>query len=367
MRKTVAFITIVILLLPHCTFAYEDTFVSLSINGVVSAPDGTVFIRDGITYADARKLASAMNYTFREFLSDGSAIINSGNLSVCITPGTDYITVADLTGTSIYEYTFHKLSAPCIFTGNSFFITVRDFAKIFNYSLDFDQELLTVYLGNSKKTFVSTPVDDIIGEAQTQLTYEFEGSQLPNEHAYYFQNQAEFALPGFGSGYCWACSYAMLLSNVTSSRITPYDVAQINLRRTTSGAYCYHYDIISEYNVSFVSALPESSRYYGGRDMVSGGTFINNPEKSDLVTIAALREALSLHPEGIMVRYAAFPHTMVAVGFDRDKIIFYDPAPTSSSEYSDTGRYMGVSFEQTCVGKKGFSISDITFMQALKY
>ena len=67
-----------------------------------------------------------------------------------------------------------------------------------------------------------------------------------------------------------------------------------------------------------------------------------------------------------MVRYAGYPHTMVAVGFDHDKIIFYDPAPTSSSEYSETGRYMGVGFEETCVGKKGFSLSDVTFIQAIK-
>lgn len=366
MKRIISFFAIFIFILGVNAFAYEDTFVSLSVNGISQAPDGSVFIRDGITYADARALSEAMNYSFKEYSTHDSALINSGNLSVCITPETDYITVADLTGTSIYEYVFHKLSAPCLYANDKFYIPVRDFAKIFNYSLNFSQELLTVYLDRSQKTFTAAPVEDIIGEAQTEALFIFEGSQLPDGHAYFFQNQAEFALPNFGSGYCWACSYAMLLSNVTFSRITPADVAQINLRRTKSGAYCYHYDIISEYNVSFVSALPESSRYYGGRDMVSGGTFIKNPEKSDTVVIAALREALSLHPEGIMVRYAGYPHTMVAVGFDHDKIIFYDPAPTSSSEYSETGRYMGVGFEETCVGKKGFSLSDVTFIQAIK-
>ena len=99
--------------------------------------------------------------------------------------------------------------------------------------------------------------------------------------------------------------------------------------------------------------------------MISGGTLINNPDKSDAVAAAAIREALALHPEGVMVRYADFPHTMVAVGYSGDTILFNDPAPTSSSAYSETGKYNGVPFEKTCVAKKGFRLADLTFIQAI--
>ena len=80
---------------------------------------------------------------------------------------------------------------------------------------------------------------------------------------------------------------------------------------------------------------------------------------------AALREALLLHPEGVMVRYAGYPHTMVAVAYEGDIILFNDPAPSTSGAYSDTGKYQAVPFAKTCVAAKGFKLSDITFIQAI--
>ena len=58
--------------------------------------------------------------------------------------------------------------------------------------------------------------------------------------------------------------------------------------------------------------------------------------KSEIIKdkIEIIKQALLKHPEGVLVRYAAFPHTMVAIGFTDDVIYFNDPAPTSSSSYS---------------------------------
>ena len=181
---------------------------------------------------------------------------------------------------------------------------------------------------------------------------------------YYFQNQAEFALPNFGSGYCWTTSYAMLISNAKGERITPVDVANVNISSGYNGEYCYHSKIAQSFDVRFVNALPSGSLYYAGREDTSGGTYISNPLKQDDVVRSALREALTLHPEGVMVRYAAYPHTMVAVAFDGDIILFNDPAAPGGS-YSEVGNYHAVPFNQTCVGARGFKLSDITFIQAI--
>ena len=125
-----------------------------------------------------------------------------------------------------------------------------------------------------------------------------------------------------------------------------YEITDRFYRRNSQNfprCYCYHSEIVKAYNVSFASALSVSSPYYAGRDSASGGTYIQNPEKSDAVVREALKEALALHPEGVMVRYAGYPHTMVAVAAENGIILFNDPAPTSSN-YSNTGSYQGVPF-----------------------
>lgn len=372
MRKILAVFLTILIMLPANALAYEDTPVNLVIDGVKTTLSQKPVIRDGVTYADVKSLASVLDYSYKWYDNPKSAIISSKSLSICIVPNEEYITVADLTGTSIYEYVFHKLSAPCVYIGGQLCVAVRDFSQIFNYSVNYNKASNTVYLQTVAHIFTDDSIDITVSDNQTSqiVSPEVEvpdnyTTQLPTNHTYYFQNEEEFQLPNFGSGYCWVCSYAMLISNVKGIRVTPSDIAQINLRRTSNGAYCYHYDITSEYHVYIVSALPETSVYYGGRDMISGGTFINNPQKSDAVVRAALIEALKLHPAGVLVRYADFPHTMVAVGFDGNDVLFYDPAPTSSGSYATDGRYKGVTFDQTCVAAKGFNLSDITFMQAI--
>ena len=64
---------------------------------------------------------------------------------------------------------------------------------------------------------------------------------------------------------------------------------------------------------------------------------------------------------------AAFPHTIVAVGFEGDVILFNDPAPTSSSAYASDGKYQCVPFEQTCIPSRDIPFEEITFIQAISY
>ena len=330
------------------SFAYgEDVSVNFIVNGKNVNFNVSPLIRNGVTYVDLQSLAKSLSLTYTTYPGHDSAVVSSYSKSICFVPGDEYATVSDLTGNSDSEYSYRILTAPCIYINNRICVAARDMAEVFSYSLSFKSDTNTVYFGYSP---------DMLSATTKEAAY---------SKNYFFQNQTEFNLPSYGSGYCWTCSYAMLMSNVTGLRITPADVAAINLTKSSSGAYCYHSEIVKAYNLKFVSALPTDSPYYGGRDGVSGGTLINNPSYDRGIAIAALKEALTLHPEGVMVRYASFPHTMVAVGFEGDIILFNDPAPTSSSSYSDEGRYRCVPFEQTCIPSRGISFEEITFIQAL--
>ena len=348
MKKLCAFFIAAIIAASNIVaFSYEDTPVNMLVNGRQVSFAFSPLIRDGVTYVDAKLLTASLGLSYKAYSTPESVVISNSRTSVCFVPGEEYATVADLGGHNDEEFSYRLLTAPCIYIGKHLAVAARDIASVFGYALGYNKDTATVYFGF----------------APEMISAETRG--LIEGQAYYFQNQAEFNLPSFGSGYCWTCSYAMLISNVTGIRITPADVAAVNLTKSSSGAYCYHSEIVKAFNVRFVSALSESSPYYAGRDSVSGGTYINNPQKDDAVVRAALKEALMLHPEGVMVRYAAFPHTMVAVAYEGDVILFNDPAPSASSAYSDTGRYQGVPFSETCVAAKGFALSDITFMQAL--
>lgn len=332
------------------TFASgTDTIVNFAVNGRQVYFPSSTFIRNGVTYVDLQALAGEIFLSYTAYDSHGSVVISNNSKSMCIVPGDEFATVSDLSGTSDHEYSYHVLTAPCLYNSGRLSVAARDIATIFGYPLEFKPENNTVYFGyspemNSSNTLASA-----------------------KQKAYYFQNQDEFQLPSHGSGYCWTCSYAMLITNITGYKVTPSDIAAINSANGASGAHCYHSQIASKYNLKFVSALPTDSPYYGGRDSGSGGTFINNPGKDRAVAIAALKQTLDLHPEGVLVRYAQFPHTMVAVGYEGDTILFNDPAPTSSSTYASTGRYHCVPFEKTCIPSRGISLQDITFIQAMGF
>ena len=350
MKKTLAALTASLLLFMGVSaVAYEETTVNFVVNSIPASFSFKPVIRDGVTYVDAKGLASKLNLRYEKYSGHESVIISNSRTSVCMLPGEAYATVSDLTGKSNKEYTYRLLSAPCVYINGYLAVPARDVASIFGYALSYIKEENTVYFGYSPKMISATTKETALSKA------------------YYFQNQAEFSLPANGSGYCWTCSYAMLISNITSQRVTPGDIAAVNLTKSSSGAYCYHNEIATAYNLKFVTALPTNSPYYGGRDSVSGGTYIKNPENDDMVTVAALKEALTLHPEGVMVRYADFPHTMVAVAFEGDIVLFNDPAPSASGSYSESGKYQAVPFSETCVAKKGFLLSDVTFIQAMGY
>lgn len=353
MKRICAIIIVIMFLIivPDSALGASRDTVKIKVNGTTVRFSWKPVIIDGVTMADVREVASAIGVKCNWYPKLVSATVKDSNTGICITAGEECMTVTDLTGTSTTEYNFFDLLHEAYIDGGRLIAPVRDVVTVFGYWLNFDQETMTVNILNTS----------VYSKEKKQANVSLSGQ----DNTYYFQNQTEFSLPGFGSGYCWVCSYAMVLTDLTGKSITPTDVAEVNLTRTSDGAYCYHYDIAQEFGVRFVPAVSKNSQYYGGFDSGVGATFIANPEKSDEVASAAIREALAQHPEGIMVRYSSFPHTMVAVGFSGDTVYFNDPAYTSSAKYATKGSYNCVPFENTCVAAKGFKLADLTYIQAL--
>lgn len=200
-------------------------------------------------------------------------------------------------------------------------------------------------------------------EEEITVTYP-ESVHNPDGHTFYFQNEERFQFPNRGEGYCWVCSYAMVLSDVMGYPITPVDVAAVNLEYSSSGAYCYHYQIVSKFGAKFVPAVDTASPYYKGFDQYFGATYLELPDEKTAVN--ALKEALTRNPAGILVRFEAVsPHTLVAIGFEGDTIYFNETIPYGG-EYSTTSIYRNIPFNQTFPGGYcGLGLKDLTSIQAI--
>ena len=182
-------------------------------------------------------------------------------------------------------------------------------------------------------------------------------------HTYYFQNEEQWQLPKYGSGYCWVCSYAMVINDITGG-VTPVDIKSVNEEYLDDGAICHHVQIADRFGLRFVPAVDEQGEYFDRFEYDYGATYIKNPDKSDLVATLAITEALKRHPEGVLVRFEEHPHTMVAIGNVGGQIIFNEPASEWGS-YSDKGMTEGVTFDKTYPCKMGHKLSDMAYIQAL--
>lgn len=206
--------------------------------------------------------------------------------------------------------------------------------------------------------FISSKIEEEIQEEHTA------GFSAAGSHTFYFQNEARWSFPDNGSGYCWVCSYAMVLSDVMGRAITPSDVAAVNLRYSGSGNYCYHAQIVSEFGAKFVPALEESSPYFKSYEGYFGATYLNTPDEQSAVN--ALKEALDRNPAGILVRFESVsPHTMVAIGYEGNTIFFNETIPYGGG-YSTTSIYQNIPFSQTFPGGYcGLGLKDLTSIQAI--
>lgn len=349
------FIVLTVLWLPGAAFAadYDDFDAEVLYNGRQLRFDNAPIVVDGTALVEARTLAKAFGASVKWSSNTQSVKLTTDKIALVLEADWDIMTKTSLSGNDEDLEKIALAVAPRIIDDVAY-VPVRDVVKAFGAKVEWDSDTGNILIAAGGYRYNNTPAASPLADFRS-------GSG----HTFYFQNQSDWELPGYGSGYCWTVSYAMLISDVTGRAVTPVDVAAVNEKKSGDGSYCYHWDIVKAFGVDFVPALDENSAYYGGRDSNSGGTKIKNANKDESVAIEALKEALNLHPEGVMVRYASYPHTMVAVGYDGNEIYFNEPMQISR-KYMDSSSKENVPFEETCVGQRGISIAEITFIQALR-
>ena len=177
-------------------------------------------------------------------------------------------------------------------------------------------------------------------------------TEIAERGSFFYQRQPDWAFENNGNGYCWVCSYAMAISNL-GKKVTPAMIAEYNQENGSSGAFMQHNGIASEFGVQFVQAISSESPYFAKYESWKGATYLKAETNEEAA--AAIREALDAHPQGVMVRYTVYPHTMLAVGYSGDTIYFNDPA------YED-GEH--IPFEETCL--KSYQLRALDFLQVVE-
>ncbi len=230
---------------------------------------------------------------------------------------------------------------------NYTFLPLRYLAEPFGYEVGYEQDSGAVFI-----SLPAEPQEDAEPETETEKEISTGSGDFPS--TYYYQSQEDIGLENNGRGYCWVCSYAMLLSDVTGTKLTPLDIAAINVEKGYSGNFMSgHTSIAQKFGCRLVPALSENSQYFGGFGGVRQQTDLLIETDEDAYN--ALREALTNHPEGVIARFEAYPHSMVAVDFDDENIYFNDPGIKNGEHKT---------LSETCL--KNYSLADLSYIQAIE-
>lgn len=189
---------------------------------------------------------------------------------------------------------------------------------------------------------------DIYPNKKAKGSFEY----TPGEKVFFSQRDAEWSFDNNGNGYCWVCAYAMAITEAKEELVTPDMVAEVN-KESGSGAFMQHGKIAEKFGITFTPALSENSEYFEKYEGWKGATYIN--AEDDEQATAALKEALDKNPQGVMVRYTVYPHTLYAVGYSDEGILFNEPAYENGE---------GVTFDKTCLKK--YKLHELDFIQAIE-
>ncbi|MCR4718883.1 MAG: copper amine oxidase N-terminal domain-containing protein [Firmicutes bacterium] len=222
------------------------------------------------------------------------------------------------------------------------FIPIRYLAEPFGYEIGYEEGTKTVNISLPREKALAILKEKIrTGSGKYPSTY-------------YCQSQEDIGLENNGKGYCWVCSYAMLLSDVTKTKLTPLDIAEVNIKNGYSGNFMSgHTSIAAKFGCALVPALSENSPYFGGFGNLKRGE-TDLIIESDRDAYNALREALDKFPNGVIARFEAYPHSMVAVDYDENDIYFNDPG-IKNGEHKK--------LPETCL--KNYSLKDLSYIQAI--
>lgn len=232
--------------------------------------------------------------------------------------------------------------APAIINSVTY-IPIRVVSEAFGAEVNWDSQTDTVYIKMEEKT--EEPIEEPAGEKLENTFY----SQYDPEYIAQYSEEP-YRWTAERNGYCYVTAYAMLLTDITKTAVTPKDVADVNLEKCGNASICYHFDIVDKFGCRLVQAIPDDSPYFkeydGAKTMIDNST----PE----AVTGAIKEALDKHPEGVLVRESTMPHTLVAVGYDDNEIYYNDPALSKGN----------VTWSESCLKNK--EITNITYITAIE-
>lgn len=348
MKKFLAAIFALLIMVPAGMASAEDD-IAVFYNGTQVQFTEKNIVMNNRTLVQLRPIAEALGLEIYYIQETGNVFLVNDERAVIFTLNSNVINVNGYT---------YEMDVPMIAHNEYTFVPIRYLVE------PFDNEV--VYDGVTNTITITTKEGSYIDPYYQYPYYEESYYEEPEEprhpvefsgefkKTFYYQSQPDFAFENNGRGYCWACSYAMLFSTFTVQPITPVDIANYNIANGFAGNYMApHENIVRYFGFKFVPAVAEDSQYFGGFNLKwRGDTTLNVSSDDDVRN--ALREALTLHPNGVIVRYDGYPHSMLAVAFDDQKIYFSDPAKAKGQH---------ITFDQTCLSK--FKLSDITFVQAV--
>jgi len=344
--KKIVYLTLMLFTMAIFSNANADANILVTIDNEEVEFSSAPIIQNGRTLVQLRPIALSMNVEVEYEPAYSMVILSDGATEVRFSVGSDIVLVND---------NEVKMEVSMQLKDDYTFIPVRYLAEPFGYEVSYDDKTSTIELKSlGYKDQESNKQESLNNDVSTDNI--IEGAESGNyPFTFYYQSQKDLALENNGRGYCWVCSYAMVISDVSGNKVTPIDIAVINQESGHGGSYMSgHASLVGRFGLKLVPALSEDSKYFGGFNTLNRGetTIIAN---SDEDAYLAIREALEKFPNGVIVRYDGYPHSMVAVEFDDNNIYFNDPG-ISSGEH--------VTFENTCL--HNFSLKDISSIQAIE-
>ncbi|MBS7297981.1 MAG: copper amine oxidase N-terminal domain-containing protein [Eubacteriales bacterium] len=353
--------------------AYAESDISVSVNGITLSPEQPPVVINNRTLVPVRAVCEALGLNVEWNQKYQEVTIKGGDTFVKL--GIDYHTL------NVNNFLSYIDASPKIVNGVTC-VPIRYVVEPFGAMVDWDSETKTVIVrsdfssdeediteSNPEKEEVTEntpekeeikeniPEKEEITENRPVILNPPSPSIQSKPFTFYSQPDTAWGFEANGRGYCWVCSYAMVISDATGDRVTPVDIAEYNIEKSEGGTGSYiasHFGIVEKYGLKFVPALAETSLYFDHFDRTHRGATYFKAETEDDVR-NALIEALDRNPHGIMVRFEGYPHTLVATGYHDGTVYFNDPAAENMEN---------VTFEKTCLGKN-FLLTDLSFVQAV--
>ena len=341
MKRILAYITVIFILMS--AHVYADGISILYNNILLDTGETPPLIVNDRTVVPIRTVCQAMGLVVSWNSETKTTIVSNKDKRVEMHIGEPEISI---------DGVLHEIDCSPQIINDLTYIPIRSIVSVFGADVSWnnDKKQIIINYNLKQNPAKSAPKP----ERDKKVTYN--DSISANGHTFYAQPDAEWEFENNGRGYCWVCCYAMVLSDLNKKRITPLDIAEYNLENGYNGNYISsHYGISSTYGAKLVQAISSSSPYFDYFDNEKRcATYLKFETEEDVKE--ALKEALSNHPEGVMVRFEGYPHTIVAIAYDENDVYFNDPASTKAEN---------VTFEHTCLAAN-FKLTDISFIQALQ-